>query len=96
MRNSPREAVRIKSNIFDIFEANSSLYAAIVRIKLSSVNQASNKIHGIFTWHQWRRSFFLRRHLEPLKSRENAMYFIGCLIDRAQLDSHEGPQTVRK
>ena len=26
----------------------------------------------------------------PLMPRENAMYFIGCLIDRAQLDSHDG------
>ena len=25
----------------------------------------------------------------PLMPRENAMYFLGCLIDRAQLDSHE-------
>ena len=34
-------------------EANSSLCAAIVRIKLSSVNQACNKILGILAWLQW-------------------------------------------
>ena len=59
-------------------EPNSSLCAAIVVIELSSVEQASNKIHGILTWHYWRRNFFLRRHLQPLKSREKAMYFNGA------------------
>ena len=46
VRNSPREAVRIKSNMLDIFclhEANSSMCAAIVRILLSLINQPSNK-----------------------------------------------------
>ena len=30
------------------------------------------------------------RNATPLMTHENAMYFIGCLIDRAQLDSPEG------
>ena len=52
VRNLPRKAVRIKANVFDIYwpwEANSSLCAAIARIELSLINQASNKVHDILT-----------------------------------------------
>ena len=84
VRNSPCKALRInlKSNVLDIFwprEANSSLCTALARIDVSLVNQASNKN----TWHSYmsslRVSIFLRHHLEPLKSRENAMYFYWML-----------------
>ena len=50
VRNSPRAAVRKKSNTFDIFlprEVNSSLCAAIVRIELNFKHPI--KIHGILT-----------------------------------------------
>ena len=61
-------------------EANSSLCAAIVRIKLSSVNQACDKILGILAWLQWLKIALeeeTRRHWWHMRM-------------PAQLDSHEG------
>ena len=71
-------------------EANSSRCAAIVRIDLHSVNQASNKIHSILMWLQWFKMGSEEEIPTPMMLHENAMYFIGYLIDQAQLDSHDG------
>ena len=65
-----------------------------MRIELSLVIQALNKN----TWHSHVTSVVEDGEMAseeeipmPLKSRENAMYyFIGCLIDQAQLNSHGG------
>ena len=71
-------------------EANSSRCAAIVRIDRRSVNQASNKIHAILTWLQWFKMGSEEEIPTPMMPHENGMYFIGYLIDQAQLDSHDG------
>ena len=81
VRNSPRRAVRIKSNISYFWprKANSSLCVAIVRIELSyEVNQASNEIHVhvILMSLQWFKMASEEETTMPLKSRENATYHI--------------------
>ena len=89
-RNSPREVVSIKSNMFDIFGLARQIPRCVRPSWESSWAWSIKhpiKIHSILTWLQWRRKFFLRHHLEPLESREYAMYFYWMFDQTTELSS---------
>ena len=87
VRNSPREAVRVKSYMFDIFGLGRQISHCVRPSWVSS-----------WAWFTWLQRFKLVSGEEiptPLKSRENAMYFYWMLDWPSSTRFSRWPHTMR-
>ena len=98
VRNSPREAVRKKSNMFDIFRLARQIPHCVRPSWESSWAWPMKhpiKIHGILTWLQWRRNFFSDTILNRWSHVSMPCIFIGCLIKPSSARFSRWPHTLR-